>query len=132
MEIILEMEDEYTRKSKFDRIYPTEDPELNAYYNQFFETQRYNNKLVNLWIQERGVCGLLRGASGSNKRGSSSGNRGGSRGGTRLHPPTRPHASRLQSSSRPNPNGSRNSMSSSSVQRPVRIFFFFFLIIKCY
>jgi len=121
MEIILEMEDEYTRKSKFERIYPTEDPELNAYYNQFFETQRYNNKLVNLWIQERGVCGLLRGASGSsNKGGNSSGNKGGggSRGGTRLHPPTRPHASRLQSSSRPN--GSRSSTSSSSVQRPVR------------
>jgi tubulin polyglutamylase TTLL4 len=50
MLMILEMETELKRKSNFQRIYPSFAPEVNDYYAQFFEAQRYNNTLCNLWI----------------------------------------------------------------------------------
>lgn len=48
--MILEMETELKRKSNFQRIYPSFAPEVNDYYAQFFEAQRYNNTVCNLWI----------------------------------------------------------------------------------
>ena len=60
MEVLYEMEEEYARRGDFTRIYPTADPDLNAYYSQFFECARYNNTLVNLWIRARGVDSLTR------------------------------------------------------------------------
>ena len=85
MDIVAEMEDEYTRRADMERIYPSDDPQTNDYYAQFFEAQRYNNTLVNLWIAQHGVDGLIR----AKKEGS--GGRG----------PRRPFGQRSQSSSRP-------------------------------
>eukprot|EP00945_MAST-04E_sp_MAST-4E-sp1_P004513 g4513.t1 len=48
--MILEMEAEYNRKCNFQRIYPSFAPEVNDYYAQFYEAQRYNNTVCNLWI----------------------------------------------------------------------------------
>ena len=58
--MLYEMEEEFSRKGDFTRIYPSEDPDMNAYYSQFFECARYNNTLVNLWIKARGVSSLTR------------------------------------------------------------------------
>ena len=48
--MIHEMESEFKRKNNFQRIYPSFAPEVNDYYAQFFEAQRYNNTLCNVWI----------------------------------------------------------------------------------
>ncbi len=49
-DMIHEMESEFKRKNNFQRIYPSFAPEVNDYYAQFFEAQRYNNTLCNVWI----------------------------------------------------------------------------------
>ena len=97
MEIIAEMEDEFTRKADFERIYPSENPQLNEYYAQFFEAQRYNNTLVNLWIQEHGVDGLTR----RKKDGEGSRDDNG---------PRRPYGQRSKSASRPTRTNGRPSL----------------------
>ena len=49
-DMIHEMESEFKRKNNFQRIYPSFAQEVNDYYAQFFEDQRYNNTLCNVWI----------------------------------------------------------------------------------
>ena len=103
MEIIAEMEEEYTRKADMERIYPSANPRVNEYYSQFFEAQRYNNTLVNLWIQEHGVDGLIQRQNTKSQKGSTNGrsNNNSKRNGEMGTDPRRPYGQRSQSSARP-------------------------------
>ena len=61
LEMLQEMEEEFSRRSQFTRIYPSSSTERNKYFSKFFEVKRYNNTLVNLWIEHRGVDSLITG-----------------------------------------------------------------------
>jgi tubulin polyglutamylase TTLL4 len=58
LRILIETEDEYSRRGSFERIFPTNQTRK---YLKYFDTPRYYNLLLNEWIakynrmEERGI-----------------------------------------------------------------------------
>ena len=57
LEVIMEAEDELRRRGHFERIYPCRNV---AYYSQFFLSPRYNNVVLEKWVQEEDWSVLAR------------------------------------------------------------------------